>query len=169
MPLSVLAHADDRSGCETRLMLEPVGAPSRLIHVTARSVIGMTVVSIAVAGCATHQAKADVPLGPGPPPRVVGLPAAKAVDRLAARGLKVADVTGRWGQQRRGVILAQHSTRSGYDDPVVHLVASMGPRKQALAVVTLPGVATCDLGPNPAGADCRGGPVILWTRHSHRH
>jgi hypothetical protein len=150
-------------------MMQPVGAPSRLTRVTARWVIGMAAVAVALAGCATHQAKADMPLGPGPPPRVVGLPATTAVDRLAAAGFEVAHVTGRWGQQQRGVILAQHSTRTGYDDPVVRLVASMGPREHAGALVTLPGVATCDLGPNPAGADCRGGPVILWMRQTHQN
>lgn len=75
-------------------------------------------------------------------------------------GYAVSHITGHWSREGVGAILAQ-CRDPGSPQAAVRLVASMGPREQAGAVVTLPGVATCDLGPNPAEEDCRGGPVIL--------
>jgi hypothetical protein len=151
--------------------VEPTLALIRHSQVAGRFIAGVVVVSAMLAGCASHRSDpgTSLALGPDPALDVVGLAGVEAVHRLQVSGYKIADVTGRWSRHPVGVILAERGGSGGGEQDAIRLVASMGPRATAGALVTLPGVATCDLGQHPSGADCRGGPVILWMRHSHRN
>ena len=131
-------------------------------------------VMLVLVGCSAHDSLAEgatkLRVLPSPdaaplqPPSVVGLQAVTAFHRLNAVHYGVVEVHGEWSHEARGVILAQQSEASPGE---IRLTASMGTRAQAGDVVTLLGIASCDLGVHPVLSDCRGGPVILWTRNGH--
>ena len=115
----------------------------------------VTVAPLVLAGCGIgHQAPTV--------PDVTGQTGRAAVEHLHDAGVHTVAFTGRWNPQPMGTVLTQRPQAGSSEVAKVTLVASMGPRRTTTNTwITVPGIATCDLTPIPAGSMCVGGPVLL--------